>query len=122
VIEPSPGLPPVGDRLVSVELAAGDVVFAEGEAGELAYVVETGEVELTRSLAGAGVEVLQRLGPGMYFGELAPLLGLPRSATARATRPSVVIPHPPHDLRRAIMSRGGASDLGHRSWRNFEVR
>jgi CRP-like cAMP-binding protein len=31
-----------------------------------------------------------KLGPGKYFGELAPLFGLRRSATARAVTPSTV--------------------------------
>jgi putative ABC transport system ATP-binding protein len=71
-------------------LASGDVVFRQGDQGELVYVVESGEIEIFRELADGGEEVMVRLGPGKYFGELAPLFGLRRSATARATAPSKV--------------------------------
>ncbi|MEY2568753.1 MAG: putative transport system ATP-binding protein [Actinomycetota bacterium] len=71
-------------------LAAGETVFRQGDTGELVYVVDDGEVEILRELAGGGEEVLVQLGTGKYFGELAPLFGLRRSATARATKPTVV--------------------------------
>jgi putative ABC transport system ATP-binding protein len=71
-------------------LAAGETVFRQGDPGELVYVVEDGEVEILRELSGGGEEIMVRLGPRKYFGELAPLFGLRRSATARTTQPSVV--------------------------------
>lgn len=71
-------------------LAAGEVLFEQGDAGDLVYVVESGEVEIVRRRADGGDEVLGRFGPGEYFGELAPTFGLRRSAGARAATDSVV--------------------------------
>jgi putative ABC transport system ATP-binding protein len=68
----------------------GQVVFEQGDEGDLVYVVEDGEVEIVRQLAGGGEEILSRMTPGSYFGELAPLFGLRRSATARATKPTAL--------------------------------
>jgi putative ABC transport system ATP-binding protein len=68
------------------ELSRGQVLFDEGSFGEHIYLVEKGRVEVVRR----DDEVLASYGPGEYFGELGPLLGFPRSATARATQRSVV--------------------------------
>jgi 1-acyl-sn-glycerol-3-phosphate acyltransferase len=58
----------------------GEVVFREGEPGEKMYLVVAGQVEV---LAGADQSPLAALGPGSFVGELALLLGEPRSATLR---------------------------------------
>ncbi|MGV0740992.1 ABC transporter ATP-binding protein [Mycolicibacterium sp. XJ870] len=68
----------------SVHLDAGEVLFSQGEMGDLIYVVTDGEVEIARELASGGEEVIKVVGPGDYFGEMGPLFSLPRSATARA--------------------------------------
>ena len=65
-------------------LAAGDVLFRQGDASDLVYVVDDGTIEISRELADGGEELLAELGAGSYFGELGPLFGLRRSATARA--------------------------------------
>ncbi len=65
-----------------LELQAGEVLFHAGERGTLVYVVEEGEVELLRDDRGDGLVAV--VGPGRYFGELGPMLGQPRTATARA--------------------------------------
>jgi len=95
---------PLGDRVVSmsprpaatdersgiVELDAGDVLFRQGDEGDFVYVVEQGEIEIVRERADGGEETLTRVGAGAYFGELAPLFGIRRSATARAAVPTRV--------------------------------
>jgi putative ABC transport system ATP-binding protein len=68
VVELSPRAAPTGRPPERIELASGQVLFTEGDVGTLAYVVDTGEIELVRTLADGHEEVVQRLGSGMYFG------------------------------------------------------
>ena len=84
VIRLTAGRPADHGRPGPVELTAGAVLFEQGEMGELVYVVEDGEVELVHRRPGGVDHVLDVRGPGSYFGELGPVLGFPRSATARA--------------------------------------
>jgi putative ABC transport system ATP-binding protein len=74
-----------------VELAPGQVLFEQGDAGDLVYVVESGEVEIFRELEAGGDERVTVIEPGGYFGELAPMFGLRRSAGARALSDPVVL-------------------------------
>jgi hypothetical protein len=66
-------------RLGSVPVASGQIVFHQGEAGDLFYVVGDGRVEVLRD----GTQ-LAVIGSGGSFGELALLNDCPRSATVRA--------------------------------------
>jgi putative ABC transport system ATP-binding protein len=75
---------------VTLRLAPESVVFAQGTMGDLIYIVEQGELEIVRELPGGGEELLNVAAPGDYFGELGPLFGLPRSATARARTHAIV--------------------------------
>jgi putative ABC transport system ATP-binding protein len=90
IIELTPRASADGTTTERRTLAAGETVFRQGDPGELVYVIDEGEVEILRELAGGGEEVMVKLGRGKYFGELAPLFGLRRSATARATQATVV--------------------------------
>jgi len=71
--------------VVSLELAPGEVLFAEGAAGDRIYRVESGSVELRRDGARLGAS-----GPGEVFGEMAPVFQLRRSASAVAAEPTVL--------------------------------
>ena len=61
-------------------LPAGAVVIAEGEPGDAFYLIEKGTVTVTQQ-----GRHLRAEGPGEYFGEIALLHDIPRTATVTAT-------------------------------------
>ncbi len=65
----------------------GEVVFQEGDIGRALFVLETGAVELTLPFQNE-TRVLYQVKPGEFFGEMALLESLPRTATATATEKS----------------------------------
>ena len=71
----------------SVVLAPHEILFEQGDRGDLIYMVEEGEVEIYEVRAGGTWEHLAVVKAGNYFGELGPMLNLPRSASARALGP-----------------------------------
>ena len=62
----------------------GEVVFVEGDIGRALFIMESGKVELTRRGADGRPVALYTLKPGEFFGEMALLESLPRSAPATA--------------------------------------
>lgn len=101
VVELTPRAAPTTRPPERVELAPGQVLFRQGDRGDLVYVVDSGKVELVRERAD-GTEALVDVvvGPSGYFGELAPMFGLRRSATARAgVEPAVLTAMTVHDFR-----------------------
>lgn len=73
---------------------SGEVVFAEGEAGRALFIIESGEVAITKSTTHASGQtdevIIARLGPGHFFGEMALLEERPRSATVKTTKDAVL--------------------------------
>ncbi len=61
----------------------GDIIFSEGEIGTEMYIIQSGVVELFKSIAGEA-RVLSTLEKGDFFGEMSVLEDLPRTASARA--------------------------------------
>jgi len=102
VVQLSPRAATAAGPRQRLELGAGDVVFEQGERGELVYVVESGEVEIVRRRADGGEELVNVVGQGRWFGELAPLFGLQRSATARARTDGEVIAMSVQDFREHV--------------------
>lgn len=66
------------------EFSRGSVLFREGEPGSEMYVIQRGQVRISKRV-GEVEKVLSTLGPGEFFGEMAVLSGKPRSATATCT-------------------------------------
>ncbi len=64
-------------------LTTGQVLFTQGDPSDLVYVVTSGNVEIFRTRDDGTEEHLGVATPGSYFGELGPLMNLPRSASAR---------------------------------------
>jgi CRP/FNR family transcriptional regulator, cyclic AMP receptor protein len=63
------------------EYQPGEVLFREGEAGEVMFVIQSGSVRIAKAIGGED-KVLAVLGPGEFLGEMAILNGKPRTATA----------------------------------------
>jgi CRP-like cAMP-binding protein len=76
---PEVTLEQLASQLSRVHLAAGDVVFRRGDPGDRFYVVESGE--LTVEPEG---RPRVTIGRGDYFGEIALLRDIPRTATVTA--------------------------------------
>lgn len=73
-----------------VTLGAGQVLFQQGERGELIYFIESGRLDVFRIKADGTEEHLAEVGAGNYVGELGPILNLPRSASVRAIESSTL--------------------------------
>jgi MFS family permease/antitoxin (DNA-binding transcriptional repressor) of toxin-antitoxin stability system len=82
----NPMMEAVASRLRHVEVPPGAVIMRKGEPGNRFYVIADGEVEVTRD-----GRPVARLGPGAYFGEIALLRDVPRTATVTATTPTTLL-------------------------------
>jgi putative ABC transport system ATP-binding protein len=92
-----------------VSVAAGDLVFEQGDRSDLVYTIDEGLVEIVRVMADGSEERLNELRPGQYFGELGAFLGFPRSATARAASAVVLTAYSPRVFRERMLSDPGPS-------------
>jgi len=63
------------------------------------YVVERGAITLLRERDDGSEERVAVVEPPRYFGELAPMFGLRRSATARASVASTIVGYTLRDFR-----------------------
>ncbi len=68
-------------------IGAGDTIFREGEAGDAAYVVTEGEVQLS-----IGGRIVETVVAGGIFGEMALIDHQTRSATATAKTDARIVP------------------------------
>jgi CRP-like cAMP-binding protein len=71
---------PVRDMM---SFAAGERIFAQGDLGTEMFIIQEGEVHIIKHI-GAESHVLSRLEKGDFFGEMAVLEALPRTADAVA--------------------------------------
>ncbi len=90
VVELTPLLPAAQREPREVMLDEGQFLFRQGDPSDLVYLIQSGEIEILREKEDGQEEHVTMIGPGGYFGELGPMLNLPRSASARAVRPTVL--------------------------------
>lgn len=91
-----------------VKIAAGDVLFNEGDPTYHFYVVLEGQIRVTKQV-GAEEQLLTVHDPGGFTGEISMLTGRPAIATARAVGATKVLEISPEAFKRlmAECSQGG---------------
>ena len=86
--------PAVLDRIApnvrTVQLREGEVIFREGDPGDVMYLVGKGSVKISKCGRGGQQETLGFIEPGNFFGEMALLDGEPRSAMATAAESTLL--------------------------------
>ena len=73
-----------------VRLDAGEVVFREGDPGDLLYLVGEGSVKLSKSCQNGQQETLGFVQSGNFFGGMGLLDGAPRFAMATTAEPTML--------------------------------
>jgi CRP-like cAMP-binding protein len=81
------GAPPQFTR----EVKAGEVIFKEGDLGTEMFIIHEGKVEILKQVDGGVSKPLVAFEKGDFFGEMAILEDLPRTATARAVTDSTLL-------------------------------
>jgi len=92
-------------RLRVERCAPGQVIVRQGEPGDTFYIIKWGYVEVSQREEQGVSEVVNRLGRGDCFGELALLHDAPRNATCRAKVPTELLCLSRPDFDRLVRSR-----------------
>ena len=78
-----------GDRFRH-HAAPGETIFREGEPGDTMYLIVSGSVGVSKGETHAS-RLIDTIGPGDFFGEMAIIADIPRSATVTALDPTDLI-------------------------------
>jgi cAMP-dependent protein kinase regulator len=85
-----------------VQVAGGEIIFRQGDHGDLFYIIESGKISV--GIADENSESVERarLGEGEYFGEISLWMDVPRSATITAIQPSILLKVKADDFREML--------------------
>jgi CRP/FNR family transcriptional regulator/CRP/FNR family cyclic AMP-dependent transcriptional regulator len=88
---PESDLQQISKDMAKRPFSPGDIIFHEGDTGEMLYLLKFGSVRIyVNGMDGSETSVILIGSPGQLFGELAMIDGLPRSATAVAMTPTLL--------------------------------
>ena len=96
----TPELTALGYTLRERILRRGQVLFHEGEIGEEMFVVVRGSIVISKPVKERVEQVLARIGPGDFFGEMSLFDRSPRSATVQADSDATLLALDREALRR----------------------
>jgi CRP-like cAMP-binding protein len=85
------GLQEIADLLIDRKFPKDAVIFEDGSIGDYMYVIRSGEVKVTKMSEDGREKILEILGEGEFFGEMALLDRQPRSASVKTTRPCTLL-------------------------------
>ncbi len=89
------------DSLERRDFEAGAEIFAQGKAGDEAFIIEDGRVEISRKNGRAEI-IIGIVDAGNLIGEMALIDSVPRMATARAMSKTSCVVIPKRVFRRAL--------------------
>jgi len=95
----------VGESCAEEERDSGDVIFVEGSTADRFYIVMEGRVEVWKNFYDTKPDLLAVHGSGRFFGEMALIDELPRSATVVAKERTRLLYLYRDDFRRLIRER-----------------
>lgn len=104
-----PHLATLALRLRERRLKKGEIVFREGDPGQELFLIREGGVVISKPVIGRVEQVLARLGPAEFFGEMSLFDPYPRSATAQAETDTVLLCLDRENLQRLIEADPSAS-------------
>jgi CRP/FNR family transcriptional regulator, cyclic AMP receptor protein len=88
----------IGDRALEIEFPAEHVIARQGEIGTGFFVVIEGHVRVVRD-----GDVIARLGPGDFFGEMSVIDGLPRVAQVVTSDPTTCLALASWEFERVVL-------------------
>ncbi|MCB9991870.1 MAG: EAL domain-containing protein [Rhodospirillales bacterium] len=74
------------DKQAKKSFKAGDVIMRQGEKGDCAYIIETGQVEILIEKSDGSTQQVGTRGEGTIIGEMAIVDEAPRTATVKALK------------------------------------
>ncbi len=77
--------------LIDRKFPKGTTILEEGRGGDHMYVIQQGQVKVTKMSEEGREKILEMLGEGDFFGEMALLDREPRSASVKTTRACVLL-------------------------------
>ena len=81
----------LGESMRDRSLKRGQVLCREGDPGEEMFVVRRGTFVISKPVTGRVEQVLARIGPGEFFGEMSLFARAPRSATVQADTDAMLL-------------------------------
>ena len=92
----------LSEGIHEMEVKKGELLFAQNDLGEEMYLVHSGRIGIYQEISKNNVERIHEIEPGGFFGEMAIVDELPRSATARAETDSKLLVLNKSDFRLAV--------------------
>ncbi len=122
---PEGSLEMLSESLIDCGLADGETLFDEGDVGDRAYIITSGELEILKEAAGRQVRIAV-IGEGVIVGEMALLTAEPRNAAARALSEVSLVAIPKDAFDAVLASSAEATralfDVFLQRWREQEDR
>lgn len=115
---PGEGLKRLSDFIQEKRACAGELIFREDDLGDEMYLVRSGKVRIHQELD-SGPAVISMVEPGGYFGEMAIIDDLPRTASATAEVDSSLLVLHKNDFRAAVQD---YPDIAFEVFREFTRR